>query len=170
MRIGLISDTHVPVPGGRELPKEDIERAFAGADLILHAGDIYVLSVLDWLETIAPVLAVVGHRSEYDLLEDPRLRRVQLLTVEGLRIGMVHELPLPILTAFPMNYYLLGQEVDIVICGDTHVPMIEEHGGILVINPGSPTLPGVHHRMDRPGTVAVLEVNGGKAEARIVQL
>ena len=59
MRIGLISDTHVPeaVP---ELPWE-VELAFSGADLILHAGDMHVIDVLDWLERIAPVLSVRGN-------------------------------------------------------------------------------------------------------------
>lgn len=168
MRIGLISDTHVPVPGGRDLQKEDIKRAFEGVDLILHAGDLYMLSVLDWLETIAPVMAVAGHRNDPYLMDDGRLKLVQHLTVDSLRIGMVHEIPFP-LHGFPMSYYL-GKDVDIAICGDTHVPMIEEHGGILVVNPGSPTLPGPYHRMDQPGTLAILEINGGKPHAHIIQL
>ena len=51
MRIGLVSDTHIPevapaIPG-------QIAQAFRVVDLILHAGDIYVSSVLDELEYIA---------------------------------------------------------------------------------------------------------------------
>ena len=74
MLIGLLSDTHVRLPGTRvelstltteELPIQ-IRDAFSGVDLILHAGDIYSLPVLDKLETVAPVLAAEG----------PPLRRV----------------------------------------------------------------------------------------------
>ena len=58
MRIGLISDTHVP-DHRRELPCQ-LKRLFDGTDLILHAGDIYTTWVLDELENMAPVLAAKG--------------------------------------------------------------------------------------------------------------
>ena len=58
MRIGLLSDTHIPETE-KKLPPELIE-AFQGVDLILHAGDIYVPSVLDDLQRIAPVLDARG--------------------------------------------------------------------------------------------------------------
>jgi len=47
MRIGLLSDTHIP-EARSGLPPE-VKKAFEGVDLILHAGDIYSLSVLDEL-------------------------------------------------------------------------------------------------------------------------
>ncbi len=50
MIIGLLSDTHIP-EAEKELPPELME-AFRGVDLILHAGDIYIPSVLDNLEYI----------------------------------------------------------------------------------------------------------------------
>ncbi|MBE3577897.1 MAG: metallophosphoesterase family protein [Limnochordales bacterium] len=59
MRIGVISDTHVPVRA-RALPGE-VFRIFAGVDLILHAGDLVALDVLEELQATAPVLAVRGN-------------------------------------------------------------------------------------------------------------
>ena len=68
MLIGLLSDTHVRTPGfnaglssltADELPAAVCE-ALQGVDLILHAGDIYTLPVLDELEAVAPVLAAEG--------------------------------------------------------------------------------------------------------------
>ena len=53
MKIGLISDTHNP--GAALEPPYEVAKAFEEVDLILHAGDIYVTSCLDWLEQIAPV-------------------------------------------------------------------------------------------------------------------
>src|SRR3990172_411862 len=54
MRIGLISDTHIP-EAGRDLWPQ-VYDAFLGinpagpkVDLILHAGDMHVTDVLDWL-------------------------------------------------------------------------------------------------------------------------
>ena len=56
MRIGLISDTHLPALGVE--PPVEVARAFAGGELILHAGDIDSSACFDWLERIAPVVAV----------------------------------------------------------------------------------------------------------------
>jgi putative phosphoesterase len=60
-----------------------------------------------------------------------------------------------------------GGPVDIVVFGSSHKPMIEQHKGVLLVNPGSPTLPLGCHGL---GTVAILEVDGEKAEARIIEL
>ena len=56
-KIGVISDTHIP--HFKKLP-EVIWEHFAEVELIIHAGDFSILSVLDELETIAPVVAVQG--------------------------------------------------------------------------------------------------------------
>jgi Calcineurin-like phosphoesterase superfamily domain len=56
VRIGLISDTHIPVAAKHLWPQ--VYEAFRGVDLIMHGGDLMVTDVIDWLEEIAPVLAV----------------------------------------------------------------------------------------------------------------
>ena len=58
MRIGLISDTHFP-EACDHLPSRVFE-VFRGADLVMHAGDVYVNRVLDELAEIAPVIAALG--------------------------------------------------------------------------------------------------------------
>ncbi len=84
MRIGLISDTHIP-SAGRDLWPQ-VYDALRGVDLIMHAGDLYDLAVLDWLEALAPVIAVSGNgdyggwqRTEPPT--DPRLRESRVLTL-----------------------------------------------------------------------------------------
>lgn len=57
-RIGVISDTHVP--HFRRLPAS-VWVHFADVEVIIHAGDLSVLSILSELETIAPVVAVQGN-------------------------------------------------------------------------------------------------------------
>ena len=70
MRIGIISDTHNPNVGPE--PPPEVLVAFRGVEAILHAGDIYVSSCLDWLESIAPVYAVeLGAASHF--ANDPRV-------------------------------------------------------------------------------------------------
>ncbi|MSQ13133.1 MAG: hypothetical protein EXR47_03135 [Dehalococcoidia bacterium] len=53
------------MPGAMSEMPTQLARAFAGVDLILHAGDIYGASCLDWLQRIAPVLAVEVYSGSY---------------------------------------------------------------------------------------------------------
>jgi len=97
MRIGLISDTHIPEVA-QALPPEVVQ-AFRGVELILHAGDIYVPAVLDELELIAPVVAAEGDDDYYSVITDERVKGKHILKLEGQTIWLVHENP---------YYYLLS--------------------------------------------------------------
>lgn len=167
MRIGLISDTHLPqlIHSLDDLGPEAGE-ALQGADLILHGGDITVPAVLDWCEQFAPVLAVRGNN---DIFEDPRMAELQFMEAEGARIGMAHELrpetrPIGEILASSLG----GERVDILIGGDTHVERIEYRDGVLLVNPGSPTLP--HHLSMRWGSIGILTLEPDRWEAEIVAL
>ncbi len=181
MRIGLVSDTHIQ-GDARDMPHQIMD-AFRGVDLILHMGDIYSISVLDRLELVAPVLAVRGYP---DTLapEDQRLASpTRVMELAGKAIGMVHDLGWPgprveagITLRFPpmptseLLTLKFGQMLDIVAFGDTHEELIEVHDGVLFINPGSPTIPGMRHAWDDLGTVGILEIAGGTVRSEIVQL
>jgi len=161
LRLGLLSDTHIPraVPA---LPP-GVFRLLQGVDLILHAGDIYVSAVLDELEALAPVVAARGN-GDAGLEADPRVQPTHCLQADGLTIGLVHGLAypwVPIAATF-------GRPVDVVVHGDTHVAAIERVEGVLLVNPGSPTLP--NNLVGVPGTVALLEIEAGRASARILSL
>lgn len=182
MKIGIIADTHIPA-ATPELSAE-IAQALEGIDLILHCGDIFIAPCLDWLEGIAPVKAVRGIFDH--LQDDPRTEgRTRTLELEGHSIGMTHELIIPvpgirskevvpgaIERYFPSDASIadamtevFGAPVDIVVAGFTHETLIEEHEGILFINPGSATWPS---QKMMPGTLAILELTPGSREARIV--
>jgi hypothetical protein len=174
MRIGLISDTHIP-SAGRELWPQ-VYDAFRGVDLIMHAGDLYIPAVLDWLAEVAPVVAVsgngdyVGWKNGKEVL-DPRLPETQVLEIEGLRIGLIHSLEPespPYGTWERTMEHYFGDPPDVIVVGDTHVEEIRTHEGVLLVNPGSPTLP--HNRQPRLGTVGFLEIERGRARPSILQL
>ena len=165
MKIGLISDTRVP-GGATEVPQQ-VAIAFEGVELILHAGGIHSSKVLDWLERIAPVKAVgrwVGAQTEnpqplsLEGTDDPRVAEQQILHLESHTIGMVNNLELeqfndeilpgviqahgkPEGSLSKIVEDFFGARVDIVVFGRTLWAMVEEHEGILLINPGSPTIP-----------------------------
>lgn len=155
MRIGLISDTHLP-SSIRE-PWPEIALVFKGVDLILHAGDIVSARILDWLEELAPVVAALGN-DDFGL-EDPRVRPLQVLDAEGWRVGLVHAL-----TA-GMGF---GQQVDILVSGHTHQERLALLDGTVHINPGSATLP--HQHSLRLGTVGMLELTPAQLLATVVRL
>jgi hypothetical protein len=176
MLIGLISDTHIPE--ARATLYDEVYETFRGVDLILHGGDMHDIIVLDWLEQVAPVLAVRGNGDDGDggrtiAPRDHRLAPNQLLRVNGLKLGMTHAFP-----EQPSGPYLsdldeqmarhFGGPVDIVIAGDTHVPVVAEWDGVMIVNSGSPTYP--HNLNTQLGTVGFLQIRGRQAEAWIEQL
>ncbi|MDY6968942.1 MAG: metallophosphoesterase family protein [Spirochaetota bacterium] len=160
MKAGLISDTHIF--DDEKLPSE-IFHHFSDVDIILHAGDIFTLSALDELETIAPVLAAKGNGLG-DPRRDPRIKKNHIIDLEGMKVGLIHNLGVPQLTI--KNVF--NGNVDIIVYGDTHIAELKEFKGIMLINPGSPTFPNSGER--RPGTIAILEIANEKADASIIQL
>jgi len=168
MLIGLVSDTHIRVPGYRAnltqlyamaLPPE-VKGAFHGVDLILHAGDVYTLPILDELESIAPVVAAEGDDDPFETMNDRRVKWKHIITVEGVTIWLAHEYE-----AWSRDDY--GVPPDVIVFGHTHRATLENHEGIIRINPGSPTFPQYRREL---GTVGLLTVNSGKVEAQIIHL
>ncbi len=164
MLIGLISDTHIPEIA-QALPKQ-VRDVFNGVDLILHAGDIFVDSVLEELGTIAPVLAARGD-DDYPIL-DKRMDEVQNLTLDGLNVYVIHSSQYFArdLIEHPEKHNL-EKAPDVVVFGHTHREVVQTVGESLLVNPGSATFPYYQLRL---GTVALLTIKAGKAEARIIQL
>jgi putative phosphoesterase len=165
MRIGLISDTHIPL-NAEKLPLQ-LPSVFTGVELILHAGDIYLTSVLDELGVLAPVLAAYGDgdaRIGTKMGVDLRLKKSHTINVDGVYIGLVHEIRFPGVSLEKV----FDCPVDIVVRGHSHEASIETHQGVTVVNPGSATLP--NHQLNKAGTVALLDIVRRKVNARIVQL
>lgn len=131
-QIGIISDTHIPE--FKAIP-EAVWTHFAAVELIIHAGDLSCLSVIDQLETIAPVVAVQGNIEEKEVVSALPIKREFI--VGGCRIGVVH-----ILGHAHNRAKAVRQEFPTARCvifGHSHVPYNQEHDGQLLFNPGSAT-------------------------------
>ena len=132
--IAAISDTHLP-RGARRLPEACLDRLRA-ADAILHCGDFSARSVLEELRALGP--PVYGVRGNVD---EPELRGLlpEELVVElgGLRIGMVHDPGPAAGRAERLACRFPGCAA--VLFGHTHLPQLERHDGMWLLNPGSPT-------------------------------
>ena len=144
MRIGLLSDTHLP--GTIRTLWEEVKVAFKDVDLILHGGDIVTSGVLDWLEQIAPVLAAVGN-NDVGWDDDSRCQHRHVLDLEGWRLGLIHDMePEDRPMDYLRDYYFKGEQVDIIVTGHTHRERIDYRDGVLQINSGqSDPPPPVFH-------------------------
>jgi len=172
MRIGLISDTHIPW-AERELPPQVFE-VFKGVDLILHAGDVYSFSVLDQLQRVAPVLASLGD-DDYPT-EDIRVKEKHVLEIDGQVLWLIHEGPYaPISSTFVPLWWKsrispgdkCKGKPDVIVSGHQHRTFIERTDGLLHVSSGSPTL--LHYKKGL-GTVGILDIGAGKADVQLIQL
>ena len=177
--LGLVSDTHMP-QRCRELPPA-LFGALAGAGVILHAGDVGELWVLDRLSEIAPVIAVHGNDDTPAATRE--LPYQQLLTVAGQRILLWHSHRrerADELTARRGDEWepklahraARGQQAgaDVVVFGHTHVPMRARRDGVLLVNPGAIASGSEWTRQVRQ-TVALLYLTGdGRAAVSHVDL
>lgn len=133
-RFAVVADTH-------SQPHEQTRARLSelSPEVILHAGDIGELSVLDELRAVAPVLAVRGNI-------DTRVRTVPDAMVIELRQSEVLKLRILLLHIAVYGGCRLRPEVarqarseraSLVVCGHSHVPFIGKDRGIGVFNPGS---------------------------------
>jgi uncharacterized protein len=165
MRIGIVSDTHLPnlIRHLDELGPEPA-RFFAHVDLILHSGDLTAPMVLDWLERFAPVVCTIGNN---DPIVDQRCQDLHVMEVHGWRLGMVHSLRRGFRPMAELQQ-LFPTPVDIMVAGDTHQERLEYRDGVVLLNSGSPTFP--QHKDLRLGTVGLLELTPNRLHAEIILL
>jgi putative phosphoesterase len=134
VRIGVISDTHIP-RRGRQLPPQ-VAELFAGVELILHAGDINDWSVLRELNAIAWTEAVAGNTDSAAMADILGYRKT--LQLCGLQIGLTHG-HLGRGRTTPERAWHTFPQADVVVFGHSHQPYNHVHRGVLLLNPGSAT-------------------------------
>lgn len=149
VRVVVLADTHAP-RRWRSCP-ERVAEQLRGADLILHAGDVCVPSVIAELAEYAPVHVVKGNNDGPDLVAPETLE----LDLDGLRAALIHD-------AGPAKGRIARMrrrfpEAELVVFGHSHLPLDERASGLRIFNPGSPT----DRRRQPYGTVGVLRVDGG---------
>jgi hypothetical protein len=154
MTVGVLADTH-----GRLEPA--VLRIFAGAALILHAGDIGTPEVLRALEAVAPVRAVLGN------VDDPHLvGRHPVRCVEDVGVLVTHAIGSPERLAATVRRAVARERPRVVVFGHSHRMYLAEHAGVLFLNPGG----AGPRRFGLPRSVALLRVREGNPAAEIVFL
>ncbi len=150
MKIGVISDTHLT--GCDERLTRLLKDLFRDADLILHAGDLVDINVLDAFAG-KEVKAVCGN------MDPPSVRQLLpkklVLELNNYRVGLIHGWGMP----FGIEGKLLKEmgRVDCLVYGHTHRATNVVKDGILFFNPGSAT----DTRFASRNTVGMLEIGDG---------
>lgn len=160
-KVVVLADTHIRRGSRRRLPDAAYEQ-LAGADMVLHAGDVLVLDLLHELEGFAPTFAVLGNNDAPELAAVLPEQRV--LDVDGVRIGMVHDSGPRAGREGRLHRRFPG--ADVVVFGHSHVPVNARGiGDQWLMNPGSPT----ERRAQPHHTIGVLELGDGRVlDHRIV--
>ncbi len=138
MILGLISDTH-------GLLRDRAITALRGCGLIVHAGDVGRVEILETLRELAPVVAVRGN------IDTGEWAAALPLTAEadagGARIFVIHDVH-----DLRIDPAVAGYRM--VVSGHSHKPSRAVKGGVLYLNPGS----AGPRRFRLPITVATVDL------------
>ena len=159
MQILVISDTHLTNPSGFPPALIDIARS---SDCIVHAGDFTSLEFYEFLSTLGRLEGVRGNSDK------PALRGIlpmkRTVDIGDAKIGIIHGSGTP----FGMARRAAAEFEDVhaVIFGHAHQPIRDNIGGMLVMNPGSPT----SNRFQSSNTYGLLTINGNSITGDIIEL
>ena len=174
VKIGVISDTHIP-DRGQHLPQVVLD-AFKQVDLVVHAGDIISLGVIDELKSVCPNVVVVAGNMDPEAVRK-KYPVKEILEILGYRIGAMHGSgPASNLLALLKDCFK-DDSCDLIIFGHSHKPMKEEIGGTLFFNPGSAIDPaaeynsyGIIELKKRPASVGSIKNAQSGFEAKIIKI
>jgi putative phosphoesterase len=161
VHLAIIADTHMP-RAARRLP-DGCVRHLRQADLIIHAGDLVGVSMLQQLRGYGELVAVHGNVDEPDIRRQLPARLE--LELAGAHLAVVHDAGgregrlERLRHAFP--------QADAVIFGHSHLPLHEVgDGGFQIFNPGSPT----ERRRAPHRTMGIAEIVDGRVKLELLIL
>ena len=158
LRIGAISDTHLVGPDGAL--RGIIQKYFADADMIFHAGDLVDLKVLEMFGD-KDVRAVCGN------MDNARTRRELpeelIMELGGFKIGLIHGWGSP--EGIENRLAEKLGPLDLIVFGHTHYPAVRSINGTYFFNPGS----AVDKRFARHTSIGIIEI-GSQIDGRIIAL
>jgi putative phosphoesterase len=155
--IGVLSDTHLLEPD--KWFRERALRCFADADMILHAGDLTSLSVLE-------VFAGKTVHAVHGNMCGPKTRNAlpasKIVEAGNFRLALVHGAGY--MHNIEQRLFDLFAPIDCIVYGHTHKAVCHRFGPTLMVNPGSFTATGAY---GASGTYAIIKVERRSMEGKI---
>ncbi len=177
-RLALVSDTHMPERLAALPPA--LFSALDGADLLLHAGDVGKLWVLERLSAVAPVVAVHGNDDTAE--SQTTLPYSTVAVAAGVRIFLWHSHhPDPAQELAGRNEEFAaklartaGQArragARVAVFGHWHIPLARWVDGVLVVNPGAIAPAQETTRLVTQSCAALFVLKSGEVHAAHVDL
>lgn len=171
MKIGVISDTHGNVQAFRRALE-----FFDGADLIVHAGDVLyhaprlgcsegydVPAFADELNNLnIPIVIAQGNCDAQvyeELLHMPVQAPYAYTSCNGINIVINHG---HTLTRHLMVELGKRYKAGYFVSGHTHIPVLERVDDLILMNPGSPSIPKYEHNGKLTPSVGIITESGAK--------
>jgi|SRR3712207_217 len=151
MRLLILSDSHQSIDRLNKL----VELIHDEIDIIIHAGDNYRDAVFLRERTKKPIIAVVGNCDfeSADIEISFELEGVKFFLTHGHRYSVKYGPDVLVTKA-------LEEGANIAIYGHSHIKFDSYVSGLLVINPGSLSLP----RDGSRGSYVVMDIENGSYE------
>ncbi len=157
-RVAVLGDTHLP-RRGRDLPPA-AWRLIDSSELVIHTGDVTEGALLQRIGERRPLHAVRGNND----LRLAELPEHLLLEIDGVRVAVVHDSGPS--SGRRQRLRARWPDVRVAVFGHSHIPMCDDDGDLLLLNPGSPT-----DRRSMPTfTMAAMSLTAGAVQAEIVDL
>ncbi|MBU3803217.1 MAG: metallophosphoesterase [Candidatus Cellulosilyticum pullistercoris] len=162
MKVLVISDTHGNIENAKSVLNQVIPE---GVKTVLHCGDY--ISDARLIEKFYPQVEVYGVYGNCDVGFGGAYSEV--ITLEGVSIYMSHGHKYGVKWGDYDEVAIdaIAHEATVAICGHSHEAYLKKNQGILIMNPGSLTLP----RDSRYPSYGILELEDGQVkEASLLQI
>jgi putative phosphoesterase len=141
-----------------------VARRLHDVELILHAGDVCIPSVLDELSAYAPVRAVLGNNDGPEVAAWGATPTLEF-DVAGVAVAMIHDSGPA--TGRAARLRRLVPSAGVVVFGHSHIPWDETFDGQRAFNPGSAT----ERRRQPHTTMGLLDLHAGELRtAELIRL
>lgn len=171
MKIGVISDTH----GNVTAFKKALE-FFKDADMIVHAGDVLyhpprlgctdgydIPSLVDVLNNLdIPIVIAQGNCDAQvyeELLQMPVQSPYAHASFDGTNIVINHG---HLLTRGQMIDLAIRYKAKYFVSGHTHIPVLDKIDDVVLMNPGSPSIPKYQVAGKLAPSVGIIAETGAK--------
>jgi len=164
MKLVILSDTHIKSGQSLlEMLPDDLVTIIKNCDILIHAGDFETLECYNELSGLGlgNLVAVHGDTDVPELME--LLPERQVIEVEGVKVGVIHKGQLTSDHADVLRYLAKEMDVDVLIFGHFHHPIIEE-SEVLLLSPGSAIVPGIAE----PSAIE-LDIFDGRVRGKVIR-
>ncbi|SDW12486.1 hypothetical protein SAMN05518848_101329 [Paenibacillus sp. PDC88] len=135
IKITVLSDTHMPRMS-KQLPAPLLQD-LQDTDYIFHAGDWTDISLYEELQSMGKLHGVYGN-TDLAIIRG-LLPEQTIVEAGGKRFGIVHGHMGRGSTEDNALQAFKSEQVDCIVFGHSHIPVLKEENGIILFNPGSPT-------------------------------